>query len=287
MTKIVVTGAAGQVGSEVVRALLARGMEVVGADYKPGRVQKLFGGQATEASFDFSDPQSWPGTLSQGGAMFLMRPPAMADVQQNLSPLIGCARHHGITHIVFLSVAGAQRNPLLPHRQVEKRLEALGPDHTFLRPGFFAQNLESAYRQDIVQDDRIYVPAGRTQPVNWIDVRDIATLTALIFEDPTPHKAKHYTLAGPEPVSWEHVAGLLTKELGRDIRYEPASILGYVRHLLARDLPLGAVAIQTLLHVLLRTGQGALVDPTLARLLGRRPTDLATYIHDRRAVWAS
>jgi uncharacterized protein YbjT (DUF2867 family) len=218
--------------------------------------------------------------------MFLMRPPAIAAVERSLLPFISVARSHGVDHVVFSSVAGAGRNRLVPHRKVEDHLRALSDRFTNLRPGFFAQNLESAYRQDIVEDDRIYVPAGRTQPVNWIDARDIAEVAALVLADPVHHRGADYTLQGPGPVPWAHVVEVLSIALGRSIRYEPAAIVGYVRHLARRGLPTGAIAVQTALHVLLRFGQGAGEDPTLARLLGRPGRTIAQYIRDHAHVWA-
>lgn len=78
----------------------------------------------------------------------------------------------------------------------------------------------------------------------------------------------------------------LTAALGRPIRYQPASVLGYVRHLSRRGLPRGAIFVQTVLHFLLRFGQGATVDPTLERLLGRPGRGVSEYIADHAQLWA-
>lgn len=221
MSTIFVTGAAGNVGQEVVRALLARRATVVAADHKTERVSALFGGTVVTSRLDFNDRATWASAFHGAEHMFLMRPPAIADVENNLNPFIDFARSKGVDHVVFLSVAGAGQNKLVPHRKVEDHLRARGDHHTNLRPGFFAQNLQSAYRTDIVEDDRIYVPAGR-KPVNWVDVRDIAEVAALV---------------------------------------------------------------QTILHFLLRFGQGGTVDPTLERLLGRPGRSVQQYIADHAALW--
>jgi uncharacterized protein YbjT (DUF2867 family) len=192
-----------------------------------------------------------------------------------------------VGHVVFLSVAGAGTNRLVPHRKVEDHLRGRSQDFTNLRPGFFAQNLESAYRQDIVEDDRIFVPAGRRQPVNWIDARDIAEAAALILSNPEAHRGASYTLTGPGPVSWQTVVAELSSAVGRHIVYEPATLLGYARHLRARGLPAEAIAVQTMLHFLLRFGQGAGEDPTLERLLGRPGRSIVDYIGDNAELWST
>jgi uncharacterized protein YbjT (DUF2867 family) len=217
--------------------------------------------------------------------MFLMRPPAIADVKDTLNPFIEEARRAGTQHVVFLSVAGAGKSKFVPHRDVEDFLKSQDAQYTNLRPGFFAQNLESAYRRDILENDRIYVPAGKRQPVNWIDARDIGEVAALVLSDPEPHRAKDYTLAGPGAVPWQRVTDALSRVTGRTIRYEAASVPGYVWHLKNRGLPLGAIAVQTLLHFLLRFGQGATEDPTLEQLLGRPGRTIETYIEDHRNLF--
>lgn len=282
---ILVTAAMGTVGQCVVQALLDRGVRVIAADPRPERVRALFGDAVTAVRLDFLDPSTW-GDASQGAAhMFLLRPPAIADVARTLNPFVDAARARGVDHVVFLSVAGAGKTRIVPHRKVEDHLRARGDHHTNLRPGFFAQNLETSYRDDIAEDDRIYLPAGDA-PVNWIDVRDIAEVAALVLRDPETHRGQDYTLAGPGPVPWSVVTEALTAALGRTIRYEPASVLGYVRHLSRRGLPRGAILVQTALHVLLRFGQGATVDPTLERLLGRPGRAVGEYVREHASVWA-
>ena len=285
MTTVLVTGAGGNVGRHVVGCLLERGLDIVAASHDPSKVRQRFGETVTARRLDFLDRSTWAGAVGGATRMFLMRPPAIADVQNNINPFVDFAREHGVEHVVFLSVAGAGKNKVVPHRKVEDHLRLRGPHHTNLRPGFFAQNLASAYRQDIVEDDRIYVPAGRRQPVNWIDARDIAEVAAVVLAEPEAHRGQSYTLAGPGAVPWSEVTDALTGALGRTIVYEPASLLGYIRHLSRRGLPRGAVLVQTILHFLLRFGQGAGEDPTLEELLGRPGRSIREYIQDHAESW--
>lgn len=277
--RVLVTGASGHVGRALIAAAPAAGLSVTAADRS---------GQAVDGApgvrFDFRDRETWAPALAGHDRLFLMRPPAIADVRDTLLPFIDAARRAGVRHVVFLSVAGAERNRFVPHRVVEDHLRACGIGHTILRPGFFAQNLESAYRDDIRHDDRLYVPAGRA-PVAWVDVRDIGEVAAAILAAPDMHRGAAYTLTGAAAVPWGVVAAALSGATGREIHYVPASIPGYVMHLARRRLPRCAIAVQLALHVLLRFGQGAKVDPALSRLLGRAPRGIEAYVADHAALW--
>ncbi len=109
---------------------------------------------------------------------------------------------------------------------------------------------------------------------------------AIIFANPAAHRNAAYDCTGPEALSFEETARSMTDVVGRPIRYEPASIAGYVRHLHVSGLPLAQIAVQTVLHVGLRFGQSEKIDVTLERLLGRRPRTLATYVRESVELWA-
>ncbi len=280
---VLVTGAAGNVGREVVRALGARNIRARAADRHPERARALFGADVEAVRLDYRDRTTFA-AVDGARAVFLLRPPAIADVEQTLVPFIDEAWRRGVAHVVFLSVAGADKNFLVPHHAVERHLASSSGGWTVLRPGFFAQNLGDAYRRDIVEDGRIYLPAGRGRAA-FVDVRDVAEVAAAIFAAPAEHDRCAYTLTGGEAIDFATAARHLTDALRRPIRYQPASVVGYVRHLRGRGLPWSQVGVQTLLHVGLRFGQAERVDPTLERLLGRLPRTVREYVQDHRSTW--
>jgi uncharacterized protein YbjT (DUF2867 family) len=281
---VLVTGASGNAGREVVRALLERNVTVRAALRNPDAVRSHFVDAVQTVRLDLRDPTSYAAAARGCTAMFLLRPPAVADTRRTLVPFIDAVREQGVGHVVFLSVAGAGNNSLVPHHAVETHLRARGREHTLLRPGFFAQNLQDAYLRDIVEDDRLYVPAGRGR-VAFVDLRDVAEVAALALCEPAAHREKAYTLTGPEAIGFGQAADLLSRALGRAVRYEPASVLGYVRHLRRRALPWGQALVQAVLHVGLRFGQAETVDPTLETLLGRPGRTLGEYVHDHAGMW--
>ena len=283
--RVLVTGAVGNVGREVMHALRAHRRLVRGADLSVNAIRAMHGDEIEAALLDYQEHDTFAAALAGCDAVFLVRPPAIAYMESTLLPFIDAAHAAGVKHIVFLSCAGAATNKLVPHHAVERHLAARGVGYSLLRPGFFSQNLGVAYRRDIAEDGRLFLPAGRAR-VAFVDIRDVAEAAAIIFDDPAMHENAAYDCTGPEALSFEEAARLMTEVVGRPIRYEPASIAGYVSHLHMSGLPLAQVAVQTVLHVGLRFGQSEKIDATLERLLGRRPRTLATYIRESVELWA-
>ncbi len=165
-----VTGASGNVGKEVVAQLHSRQVpfqigDRASAPPKGGR--KSTTANASEGvktvRFDFLDPNTYGSAVVGCDAVFLLRPPAIANTKQTLNVFLDVARSQGVSQVVFISVAGAGDNPLVPHHAVERHLCAGLAGWTILQSGFFAQNIGDAYRQDIVTDDRIFDPFFTTK----------------------------------------------------------------------------------------------------------------------------
>jgi uncharacterized protein YbjT (DUF2867 family) len=282
---VLVTGASGNVGGAVARSLLAAGKPVRVAGTDVAVLQARFPG-AEVAHLDFFAPRTFSAALAGTGGLFLMRPPPISRVKPTLNALLDTAAGLGADHVVFLSVAGADTNRIVPHHRVETHLRAVGVPWTILRPGFFAQNLGDAYRSDIRFDDRIYLPAGQGR-VAFVDTRDIGDVAAAVLAEPGAHLHAAYRLTGPEALDFRAVVTLLTEVLGRPIRYQAAGVAGYLRHLRRRGTPPAQAIVQTILHTGLRRGDAEQVDPTLPRLLGRAPRTLMQYVRDHRQLWAA
>ena len=282
---IVVSGALGNVGAAVVQALAERGAHTRAADIRPQALTARFGGDLDVARLDFGDAATFGPVLKDAGSVFLIRPPAISRVGPTLNRFIDAAVEAGVEHVVFSSVAGAESNRIVPHHRVEKHLLASGLEWTMLRPGFFSQNIGSAYRQDIVEDDRIFIPAGEGK-VAFIDARDIGEVAALSLTE-QGHRGQAYHLTGPEAMTIDEVAAVMSDVLGRTIRYEPASALGYFRHLRGQGLVVAQAVVQTILHVGLRKGDAEPVTDTVERLLGRPARTVREYVTDHAQTWSA
>jgi uncharacterized protein YbjT (DUF2867 family) len=279
---IFVTGASGNVGREVIGYLRSRQ-----ASFRIGARKPASAAQGTGADtvrFDFLDPSTYGPAVAGCDTVFLLRPPTLANTKATLNVFLDVARKQGVSQAVFVSVAGAGDNPIVPHHAVEQHLRSGPSGWTILRPGFFAQNMGDAYRNDILRDNRIFLPAGAGL-VAFIDVRDLAEVAVNTLLDPSAHQGQTYTLTGPEAIPFTEVARILSETLGRTIRYQPASTLGYITHLMRHGTSLGQSMILAILHVGLRFGQAEAVNDTLADLLGHSPRTVQDYVRDHRDLW--
>ncbi len=195
--RVVVTGATGTVGGAVLRRLLDDGHEAVAAVRQPDREGLPEGAEAVP--FDFLDVATHRPALDGADGLFLMRPPAIADAQRHINPVVDAAEAVGVRRVAFLSVLGAGKNPLLPHRATEKRLEASPLDAVLLRAANFMQNLAEQNAED-VRRGVIDVPAG-TGRTSFVDARDVGDVAATWLADPARARVGGTEALDPPPTS--------------------------------------------------------------------------------------
>jgi uncharacterized protein YbjT (DUF2867 family) len=233
--------------------------------------------------FDFHDPSTFAGALGGAGKLFLLRPPPLVGVRREVRPCIEAARRAGVEHVVFLSVLGAERGPLLPHARIERLLRASGMAYTVLRASYFMQNLSGVHREEIRERGELFVPAGRGR-TSFVDARDVAAVAAVALTEPG-HADRTYPLTGPAALDFYQVARLLTEVLSRPVFYRAPSTARYVLTLLRRGLAPRQVAVAAAIFTYIRAGLAATVTGDTAGVLGRPPVSLRRYVEDNLDRW--
>jgi uncharacterized protein YbjT (DUF2867 family) len=275
---VLVTGATGTTGSAVVDGLAARGVPVRAAVRDPRRYE----GGGEPVRFDFTDPTSYD-AANGVRAVYLVRPPALGNVERDLFPAVAAMENRGVERVVLLSVLGAERLPVLPHRRIERRLERSRVEWTTLRAAYFAQNLETVHREEI-REGRLAVPAGDGR-VGTIDARDVAAVAVRCLTEPE-HAGRAYDLTGPEAVSFGDLARVLSDVLPYRVAYTDPSLPRFLLSSRMRGVPTGRALVMAGLYTAARLGLSARVNDDARRVLGREPHDVHTYARDRRAVWS-
>ena len=279
MKNILITGATGNIGTAIL------------AHFVPNNNQKLF--LATreknpetdnELYFDFDDIDGQKPTLAQTDILFLLRPPHISDVEEYFKPLITNAKAAEVEHIVFLSVQGAENVSFIPHAKIEKLLKESGIPYTFIRPSYFMQNLSTTLVKDIREKNRIYLPSGKAKFL-WVDVSDIGLAIAKVLENPKNHINKAYTITGTELLNFHEVAAMLSRHMGREIKYESPNLIKFFITKKREGIATPFIFVMIMLHFLPRFQKPPEISNDFTQLTGRQPRRLEEFIQDNLAVW--
>jgi uncharacterized protein YbjT (DUF2867 family) len=284
MDKILVSGATGNVGKEVYLLLVQANQPVIAAGRDINKIHQIFGKTALSRSLDFKNPQTFASAFSGITKFFLVRPPDIANVKKYIAPAILAAKQAGVKQVVFLSLIGVEKNKVVPHHKIEQLIIDSGISWTFLRAGFFMQNLSTTHRQEIKKEAEIFLPAGKAKTA-FIDVRDIAALAAKALTE-EGHVGKAYNLTGNQALDYFEVAEIMTKILGKEITYRNPNPLNFVWTTWQKIGNLPYAFIVTILYLTTRFGLAAKVYPDTEQLLGRPPISLQQFVQDNKTVWS-
>jgi uncharacterized protein YbjT (DUF2867 family) len=283
---ILVTGATGRVGGEVVRLLAARGRPVRAGSRRLGKdagAPRAGPGDVDLVRFDFRDRSTFSAAFRGVGQVFLLRPRRFVDVRRDLRPFLEAALRAGVEHVVFLSLLGAERNPLLPHNRIERLIQRCGMPYTFLRANAMMQTLSDFHREDVRERGEIFVPAGRGR-TSFVDARDVAAVAVAALTE-AGHLNRAYPLTGGEALDYYQVARTLTEVLSRPVFYRAPSTARFVAVMLRRGHRFPEVAALAALYTLARLGLAATVTGDTAGVLHRPPITLQRFIEDYQDRW--
>ena len=272
---ILITGATGNIGRCVIEYFNYTIDNKVFAAVQD--VQKnSFTKPVESRSFDFYDLEMVGSAIKDIDVIFLLRPPQIADVENVFKPLVELFKSAGIKHIVFLSVQGAENLPIIPHYKIEKLLRDSGIPHTFVRPGYFMQNLTTTLRKDIERGE-IYLPSKKAK-FNWVDANDIGRAIAIILETPQNHLNKAYVITGHEQLAFKEVAETIARVTGKPMRFKSPSLPSFFLKKLRDGERIPMIFVLILLHFMPRFSKLPPLSDDYEALTGRQQGTLEEFI---------
>lgn len=227
---ILVTGATGTVGRHVVAALSNRDAAIKIGVRDSETVSSEAANAGAVVAFDFTRPETWGNALTDVDGVFLVRPPVVSEA--DIKSFINAMDRVGVSPVAYLSTLGAEKNVLIPHHTIEKRIMATSMEYTLLRSSFFMQNLLEAHRRDIVDHDEIFVPAGNGK-TSFVDAQDIGEVAAVVLTE-SGHANQAYDITGSEALDYGEVATIFSEVLGRSITYPQPSLLTFAARMRRR-----------------------------------------------------
>ena len=270
---ILVTGASGTVGREVVKALVER-QEPVRAAYR-SRPQNVPAGVESVA-LDYDRPETIAPALRGVDTLFLLSTTVAPEVR-----VVDEAARAGVKRIVKLSVLGAPEGPFefaRWHRPVEQHIEASGLAWTHLRPNGFMQNLINYKGETIRAQSALYASVGEAA-ISHVDARDIGAAAARVLTE-SGHEGQAYDLTGGAALTYAEVAEALSAALGRTIRYVPITPEQYRAAAVAAGTPEAYADALVDLDRAYARGVGSRVASGVKTLTGRDPISFDAFARD-------
>jgi uncharacterized protein YbjT (DUF2867 family) len=281
---ILVVGATGTVGSQVVEQLRQRGEKVRAATREPAAAARRLAGVAESAEFDFERPETFAPALHGVDRVFLIARPGDEHADRVAIPLIDAMRRPRVRHVVNLTAMGVEQRDDIALRKVERYLEASGIGFTHLRPNFFMQVFSTGpLLADIRSTGALHVPAADAR-ISYVDVRDIAAVAAAALTQPG-HAGRAYTLTGGEALDHHQIARHVSEAAGTTIRYVPIGEDAARTAITAAGLSSERAERLIGFYRLVRQGFCAPVTPDVETVLGRPPIAFARFARDSAACW--
>ncbi len=273
---ILVVGATGHVGREVVRQLKDKGQKVRVMTRDRRRADQLGVASDEVVIGDLRDLASLPAAVAGIEKAYYATPDPEDNVVM-LKNLMSAGKAAGLRHVVRLSARSADINSTEDlarrHGLAEQALEQSGLAWTHVRPSWFMQMMF-----EYAPGGRMELPGGEGR-IGWIDTRDIAEMAVKALTEPG-HESKCYIISGPEALSYGDLARTMSEATGRNFVYEGMTPEAFRERQLAAGDEAWYVELVLQLYANIRADRYAHLTDEFEQVMGRPATTFAQFARD-------
>ena len=286
--RILVTGATGGIGRQLVDRLTVAGAPVVAMCRRQKQIDDFAAQGITAVRGDLEDTASLQAAMAGADRLFLLTFPGPTQRQQGRNA-VEAAVAAGVRRVVHLSTADANPRSAIPWAAApaatDELLKASALEWTLLKPTAFMQNLAQSALP--IRYGLLPQTSGRGQ-VGWIDTADIAAVaTEVLLHD--GHQNRELILTGPQLLSMPQVAAELSTVIGHRVRYVhlPSRVFSTLLRLSGTDV-FTARGLRHQFVDVFRNGQddGAVMTDTVHAVTGTPPRSIRDFAQSHRELFA-
>ena len=278
--KILVTGATGNIGGEIVRLLKEKN-----ADFVAATNSRSIDG-VDSVALNFADTQSLEAAMQGISTLFMVlaNHPDMTTWGKNV---IDAAKKCGVKHIVRSGGSLADGNSAIAVRKVlaetDQYLKESGIDYTITAPNYFMQNFINFHGDDY-KNGALYLPAEDGK-VAWVDVRDIATVNVNVLLNPEKYHNQTLTITGPTALSYAEAVSLLNDVLDKNTKYVAVSDEDAVKAMTEMEFPEFVIDLMIELNKCIREGFAQETTTTVKDVTGNDAISFEQFVQYNKEAW--
>jgi NAD(P)H dehydrogenase (quinone) len=272
---LVVTGASGQLGRAVLEELRRRvpANQLVASVRDPQKATALAEQGVHVRQGDFAEPASLETAFAGATQVLVVSPNQLGEAGQQLTrTAIEAARAAGARRVLYTSHMGARAGsffaPAVNHAAAEAFLAEAGLPFTSLRHGYYAESALFHIGNGFETGE---IRAPEDGPVSWTTRADLAAADALVLAEEGRLDGITPALTAPEMFTLADLAAIASELLGREVKRVTVTDEEWRATKVAQGVPAPMADMLLGSYQASRRGDFATIDPTLERLLGRRP----------------
>lgn len=285
MQKIMITGATGELGRQVLQLLVRKeGNENVSALARdPSKLAPFKSQGVNIVQADYNDKSSLLKAFKGNDILYFVSGNDIYKRREQHKNVVEAAAEAGVKHVVYTSFqrkTETGHSPVEPiaavHLQTEKWLKDSGLTYTILKHALYTEYIPVFIGQDVVEKGIIYQPAGDGK-VSFATRSDMAEAATVILTT-KGHENKVYEIAGLKSYSYRDIAKILSDLCGKQITYISPTTREFRKNLSDAGVPAAVIEGAVMFSEGIRQGEFDFPDPTLQQLIGRELQRVEDYL---------
>ena len=283
MSSALVLGGTGKTGTEVAKALSSRSdVHVRVASRHPIPASRA---NVLAVRFDWDEEATWPAAIADANAVYLVKPKTADPARTVAAFLTHC---HDVDRLVLLSeIAADKQDASADELRVEKVVEDSPCSWTILRPNWFMQNFATpSFFGDAIRSQHAVTIPTAGQPLSFVDTRDIAAVaTAALIEE--RHAKKHYTLTGPEALTFFEALGRIAAVAGYSVSHVDPPLDDFLAKSEAGGASRNAIAYYRRVYSNIANGFDSGVTSDVEAVTGQKARNFSDFVSEHQTSWST